>query len=162
MGTGNHGLPWRVPALVAFAVGLISALLTHRLMTSGRFPPAVPTLAVVLLAGVGLLVLWFGWAVRGYLRGRKANLDPMRAARTLALAQAAALTGAALVGLYAGNALGLLPDWDLKASQRLLWSYLAGTLAGGYLVVCGLLAQHWCRIPPRENGSPAEGRDEVR
>ncbi|HNQ08288.1 MAG TPA: DUF3180 domain-containing protein [Tetrasphaera sp.] len=156
MGTGNRGLSWRVPVLVTLVVGVISALLTHRLMAGGTFPPAVPTLALVLLGGVGLLVLWFGWAVRGYLRGRKANLDPMRAARTLALAQAAALTGAALVGLYAGNALGLLPDWDLTISQRLLWSYLGGTLAGGYLVVCGLLSQHWCRIPPRENGGAGE------
>ena len=84
------------------------------------------------------------------LRGNKADLNPIRAARSLALAQAGALTGAALIGLYAGQALGMAPDWDLQASRRLLWGYAGGLLAALWLLVAGLLAQSWCRIPPRD------------
>lgn len=148
--SAGRGLRWHIPAGFALFVAGLVALLTRRLMQSGTFPPRVPMAAVILIAILGIVVLWFGWAVRGYLRGRKADLNAIRAARTLALAQAAALTGAALMGLYAGQALGLAPDWDLKAAQRLLRGYALGLGASAWLLLAGLLAQSWCRIPPRE------------
>ena len=75
------------------------------------------------------------------------------AAAAPALAQAAALTGSALVGLYAGQALGLLPDWDLQAAKRLLWGYAAGIAAATWLLVVGMVVQSWCRIPPVDKDS---------
>ena len=153
MGLDDRGLQWRLPLGFAAFLTVVVALLTHRWMDSGRFPPAVPVAAVVLIAVLSGVVLWFGQAVRRYLRGTKANLSPIRAARTLALAQAAALTGSALVGLYAGQALGLLPDWDLQAAQRLLWGYAAGIAAATWLLVVGMVVQSWCRIPPVDKDS---------
>ena len=148
--TGSRGLRWRVPVGFALFLAGLVALLTRRWMQAGHFPPAVPRAAIILIVVLGVVVAWFGWGVRRYLRGNKADLNPIRAARSLALAQAGALTGAALIGLYAGQALGMAPDWDLQASRRLLWGYAGGLLAALWLLVAGLLPQSWCRIPPRD------------
>jgi hypothetical protein len=156
--TGGRGLRWHVPVGFALFLTGIVALLTRRWMQDGNFPPAVPAFAIVLIVVLGGVVLWFGAAVRRYQRGNKADLNAIRATRTLALAQAAALTGAALIGLYAGQALGLAPDWDLQTSKRLLWGYAGGLLAAGWLVGAGLVAQSWCRIPPREGETSRDAK----
>lgn len=152
----ERGMPWWVPAVFAAFVAAIVTVLTHRYVQDGHFPPSVPVAAVILTVVLALVVGWFGWGVRRYLGGNKADLNPIRAARTLALAQAGALTGAALFGLYAGQALGLLPERDLQASQRILWSLLWAILAAALLLGSGLLAQHWCRIPPRDRDAESE------
>ncbi len=135
----------------------ISAALTRMWVNGGHIPSPVPTFALVLVVVLGSVVLWFGWSVRAYQRGSRPHVDMLRAARTLALAQAAALTGAALIGFYVGQSLGMLPDWDLRAYQRVLWRLLLGAAAGGWLVVAGLVVQNWCRIPPRLD--PPAGAD---
>lgn len=73
-------------------------------------------------------------------------LNPLRAARSLVLAQAAALTGAGLLGWYAAQALTILPDIDVD-SQRARFTLLLGhSAAAVVLVVSGLLAQRMCRL----------------
>jgi len=68
------------------------------------------------------------------------------------------LLGAALRYIMLNEA----PASERASAQAILTIFtsvgqlLGGTLAGGYLVVCGLLSQHWCRIPPRENGGAGE------
>lgn len=156
MGTRDAGLRWRVPLVFAVFVAVLSALLTKRWIDAGNFPPRVPWLTVVLLVAISALVLWFGAAVRAYQRGHKAELSPIRAARTLALAQAAALTGAALAGFYAGQAVALLPDRDLNAVSDLLWRFAIGVGAGLLVMVSGMIAQSWCRIPPPSDEPPRE------
>ena len=155
MGTDRGGMRWRVPALFAIFIAALVALITRRYVHGGNFPPSVPVAGVVLTLVLSLVIGWFGWSVRRYLRGKKAGLNPIRAARTLALAQAGALTGAALLGLYVGQAIGLQPEADLQAAQRILRSLVLGVLASGALLAAGLVAQHWCRIPPR-TGGPGE------
>ncbi|MEI2774448.1 MAG: DUF3180 domain-containing protein [Tetrasphaera sp.] len=157
MGTRDSGLRWRVPVVFAVFIAILSALLTKRWIDAGNFPARVPWLTVALLVAISGLVLWFGSAVRAYQRGLKAELSPIRAARTLALAQAAALTGAALVGFYAGQVVALLPDRDLNAVSGLLWRFAIGIGAGLLVLGCGMLAQSWCRIPPPTDEPPREG-----
>jgi hypothetical protein len=157
---GERGLGWRVPVLVGLFVALLSALLTKRWIDAGNFPAPVPWVTIVLLALIGALVLWSGSQVRAYLRGTKADLSPIRAARTLALAQAASLTGAAIGGFYAGQVLALVPDRDLQAVQGLFWRFAIGLAASLALVVCGMIAQGWCRIPPSDGaGYDSNGHD---
>ena len=62
MGLDDRGLQWRLPLGFAAFLTVVVALLTHRWMDSGRFPPAVPVAAVVLIAVLGGVVLWFGQA----------------------------------------------------------------------------------------------------
>ena len=53
---------------------------------------------------MAVLVIAAGLPVRRFLRGEAPSLNPVRAARTLVLAQAAALTGAGASGWYAAQA----------------------------------------------------------
>lgn len=108
--------------------------------------------ALVLLAG---LVLWTGWAVRAYTRGRRPSLSGLRAARTLVLAQSAALTGAALAGWYAGHVLLVVGDLDVGALRSKALAAGLATLASVALSVAGLVVERWCRVSPR-----GEGRDD--
>jgi hypothetical protein len=61
-------------------------------------------------------VYWAGVPVQKMREGSADKpISPLRAARTLVLAQAAALAGSALVGWYAAQALLLLPDLDIES-----------------------------------------------
>jgi hypothetical protein len=103
----------------------------------------------------GLIVLVFmscgvffaGLPVRRFLRGQaRKPLNPIRAMRTLVLAQAAALTGALVTGWYLGQVLVLVPDFDIT-SRRTLAIRLAALAAGGVLMaIVGLVVQAMCRL----------------
>ena len=75
------------------------------LNTGGLLPPAT-WVSSVLLVVTAALVFAAGLPVRRFLQGRRdKTLSPIRAARTLVLAQAAALTGAGVFGFYAAQVL---------------------------------------------------------
>jgi len=138
----------------------------------GALPPASwggLTVLVFMAAGV----FSAGLPVRRFLRGRATRtLSPMRAMRTLVLAQACALTGALVVGWYAAQVLVLLPYLDI-ASRRALAIRLAALAAGGVLMVtAGLVVQAMCRVdkdrgdsgshPDQHSGRSSDGdRDGV-
>ena len=74
-----------------------------------------------LLVVMGGLVLWLARPVRRYLQGRATtSLDPLRAARTVVLAQAAALTGSAAAGWYPGQLVVVVTDLSLEANKARL------------------------------------------
>ena len=142
---------------IAFLIaGLLSwvgwTLATRR----GELVPPPSWLAVVVVVVMAGCVLWFGWPVRRYLAGRATTpLDPLRAARTVVLAQAAALTGAAAGGWYAGQLAVVARGFDLVLYQR------RAVLLVGMLLLClafagvGLLVQRWCHVePPDDDGDP--------
>ena len=88
-------------ALVAAVTGVIGVLMFSLLTRGGSLVPRPSLLAGVLLVAMGGIVLWLARPVRRYLEGEaKGTLDPLRAARVVVLAQAAALTGAAAAGWY--------------------------------------------------------------
>jgi Na+/proline symporter len=103
--------------------------------------------ALVLLVFMAAGVFFAGLPVRRFLRGRaKKSLNPLRAMRTLVLAQAAALTGALVAGWYVAQVLVLLPDFDVH-SLRSLGLRVAALAAGGVLLAtAGLVAQAMCRV----------------
>lgn len=109
-------------------------------------------LAVLLLA-VAVAVGILAWPVRQFIRGKRRELDPLRAAATAALAKACSLVGVGIAGAYAAVALRCLLDWAAPATHdRVL---LAGftVVAGLGLAAAGQIGQLWCRIPPRQDSS---------
>lgn len=149
-----EGLRPRHLLTVAAAVFLVSAIVWNFYTGSGRLLPGPTwlTLAVVLvLAG---LVLWGGWQVRSYQRGALTKeFTVLRAARTLRLAQAASLTGAAVAGWFLGHLAILLPDRDLTPYSRQIVPLLLIIASAVVLTVAGLVAQRWCRLPEDPDGS---------
>ncbi len=141
----------RVPTLVL--VGVLAAgggyLIGLAITRDGSLLPRPPWLAGVLLVVMAGLVLWLARPVRRYLEGRATlPLDPIQAARTVVLAQAAALTGAAAAGWFLGQLGVLLGDLSLVANQDRVLPFVLLFLASVALSVAGMVAQHWCRIEP--------------
>lgn len=117
--------------------------------------------AAVLLVVIGGLVVWLARPVRQHLRsGRRTAVDGLRAARTVVLAQAAALTGAAATGWYLGQVGVLVRDLDLVANRERLLPFGLATAAAVALAVCGMLAQSWCRIDEDDDERDARRSDE--
>ncbi len=145
-------------ALVAAVTGSGGFAVFTVFTRSGELVPRPAVLSGVLLVVMGGLVLWLARPVRHYLQGRATtSLDPLRAARTVVLAQAAALTGAAAAGWYAGQVAVVLTDLSLEANQARLLPLGALIVAGVALAAAGLVAQRWCRVDP-----PEEGDDQAR
>lgn len=161
MVTGGRGVSIRLTVML----GLVSTALTYlvfRILTGqGGSLPQASWGALIVLVFMACGVFFAGLPIRRFLHGRATKpLNPIRAMRTLVLAQASALTGALVTGWYAGQALVLLPDFDVP-SQRSLVFTLVGLAAGGVLmVVAGLTVQAMCRVDPPEPDADSEGEAE--
>jgi Na+/proline symporter len=109
------------------------------------------SLIVLLFMACG--VFFAGLPVRRFLHGQaKKSLNPMRAMRTLVLAQAAALTGGLVSGWYLAQVLVLLPDFDIESRRTLVLRLAALSAGGALLAVAGLLTQRMCRVDKSDVG----------
>ncbi|HQK30899.1 MAG TPA: DUF3180 domain-containing protein [Phycicoccus sp.] len=146
-------------ASVALVVGGISAIGWTLWQRSGRLIPAPPLLGAVLFALLVVFVLVLAWPVRNHLQGRARRvLDPLRAARALVFAQAAALTGAALTGWYAAQLALAVAERDLTVYREAIWRFAALTVGAMLLAGAGLLAQSWCRVEPPDDSADDRSR----
>lgn len=128
--------------LVVGAVGLVVVRISGPMPTAGWA-------GVVLLAFMAVGIFFAGLPVRRLRDGRPGKpVSALRAARTLVLAQAGALTGAGLLGWYAANAAALLPDLDVDSQQARLWLLVGHAVAAAALVASGMLTQRHCRLDP--------------
>ncbi len=114
-------------------------------------------ISLIVLVFMACGVFFAGLPVRRFLRGQaKKSLNPMRAMRTLVLAQAAALTGGLVSGWYLAQVLVLLPDFDIDSRRTLVLRLAALSAGGALLAVAGLLAQRMCRVDKRDEGDDAD------
>ena len=149
----------RVPMLVVVGVlaGAGGYLIGLAITRDGSLLPRPPWVAGLLLLVMAGLVLWLARPVRRYLEGRATvPLDPIQAARTVVLAQAAALTGAAAAGWFLGQLAVLVGDLSLVANRERLLPFALLFVASVGLAVAGMVAQQWCRIEP-----PDDDREDV-
>ncbi|MDY6054652.1 DUF3180 domain-containing protein [Micrococcus sp.] len=142
-----------VVLLVAAAAGVAAALTAPAL---GAGTPVVGLSGLVTVAAVAVLSLALGWRVRqDRARPPARRMDPLAAARTLVLGQAAGFAGAALAGWHAGAAVPVALRAGLEApTVREALVMAAGSLV---LLAVGALVERWCRIPPEEEGPPGPG-----
>ncbi len=151
----SEGLRPRHVLTVGVATALVSAVVWHLYTRTGSLLQGPAWLTPVVILVIAALVLWFGWQVRAYQQGEShKDLSMLRAARTLQLAQAAALTGGALTGWFIGHLAILLPDRDLTPYARQIVPLLLVVGASVVLAVAGLLAQRWCRLPEDRGDGP--------
>jgi MFS family permease len=144
--------------LVTVATTLIGWLVVMGLERRGVYLPHVPWIVDVALVGLAGGVFWAGWAVRSYLKGRRPSLDPLRAARTLVLAKAAALTGSLLAGWYLAQVVVMLGDLAIEARRDRAIAAGVAALCAVALAVVGLIVETFCRIPPTDSEEPDRGR----
>ncbi|WP_165700165.1 DUF3180 family protein [Ornithinimicrobium ciconiae] len=146
-------------ALVAVASTAVCVLLLRGWQALGNGVPEVPWIAVAPLLLLIVLVLFSAWQVRRYARFRSQGsrgsapqrVSPQRARGTLVAAQAAALGGGALVGWYLAIVLLRVPNTDVSSvrDQAVRAAVCAGVAV--VLGLAGLVAQHWCRLPPGDS-----------
>jgi len=144
---GGRGITIR-PVLLLAVVTCGFSYLVLRLWTGqgGALPPSSWG-GLIVLVFMASGVFFAGLPVRRFLRGQATRpLNPIRAMRTLVLAQACVLTGAVVTGWYTAQVLLLLPVLDVS-SRRALAVRLVALAAGGVLmVVAGLAVQAMCRV----------------
>lgn len=144
----GRGLTTGLVASVALVVGALSWMGWTLFLNAGHLLPTPSWLSVTVVLLMAVLVLSAGVPVRRFLRGQAVHsLNPIRAARTLVLAQAAALTGAAVLGWNAGQLVCAVSDLSLDHNRALVWPLVVTSAAGLVLAVAGLVTQRMCRIP---------------
>lgn len=144
----GRGLTTGLVAAVALVVGALSWMGWTLFLNAGRLLPRPTWLSAILVLLMAALVLSAGLPVRRFLRGQAVHtLNPIRAARTLVLAQAAALTGAAYLGWNAGQLVCAVSDLALDHNRALVWPLSVTSAAALVLAVAGLVTQRMCRIP---------------
>lgn len=147
MVTGGRGVRIRLVLLLGLVVTAFGYLGLRAWTGQGGVLPQASWGALIVLVFMAAGVFFAGLPVRRFLHGRATKpLNPIRAMRTLVLAQASALTGAMVTGWYLAQVLVLLPDFDIP-SRRVLGLTLLALAAGGVLMsVAGLVVQAMCRV----------------
>ncbi|EWT03580.1 hypothetical protein N865_09015 [Intrasporangium oryzae NRRL B-24470] len=144
----------RVSALVltALATATLAWLALRWVTSGGAAVPPLGWIGLVVMVFLGGALLVAGWQVRKVRDGQRvASVTPLRAARTLVLAQAGAFTGSVLVGWYVANILVLLPDADVDSQRARIWPFLIHAVVAALLAGAGMLVQRWCRVRPRDD-----------
>lgn len=141
---------------LAAGAAVVGWLLLRSLESRGTFVADVPWVVDAGLLVLAAAVFWAGWTVRAYQKGRKPDLDGLRAARTYVLGKAAAITGSLLCGWYLSQFLVVLGDLgiDARRAHGVAALYAAG--AALVLAVVGVVVERFCQLPPSE-GEDGEG-----
>ena len=143
-------------AIVGLATTFVGWLVLRWWVDSGRVIPGLAWVGVVLSVFIAATLVVVALPVRRLRDGRPDRpVSPLRAARTLVLAQAVALTGAVLAGWYASAVLVLLPDADVEPVREDAWWAVAHVIASAALAATGMLVQSWCRLRPPDDEEEA-------
>ena len=154
-GLGPTG--WRVPALLAVIGALLGVLITDLLPGLPPLPwSAIPTLLLLALAET-----FTAGRTRRRIRREPGTepMEPISAARLLALAKASAVFGALSIGVFGGMALTFLYLLALPGPRETFFTALGTALSAGLLLLSGLYLEHACRVPEDEgdNGDEPPG-----
>ena len=148
-----------LPTVLTVVGAVVGWLLEIGLAAAGLASIVPPYSLPVTLAAIGLIVVLSGWPIRQAVHGKsQRRIDPFQAMRVLLLAKASTLAGSLMGGLAVGIGLYLLSRPVLPPAAALAPTIV--TLVGSIvLVVCGLLVEHWCRIPPEDDAEQAAALD---
>jgi hypothetical protein len=149
------------PATLAgiFALCALAAWLAVRVTFANL--PLVPVGPIPILFALAIGEAFTGRYIRGRLTGRRPGkpLAPIAVARTVALAKASSLTGAALAGVVGGYLAYVLGQLDKTLPAR--EAKIGGVLfaAAVALVAGALYLERCCRAPKPPSDSEDEDED---
>lgn len=153
----HSGIRVTTLVLAGLAMTVVAWLVLRWLASSGNPVPEPGWIGAAAMVFLGAGLLLAGRQVRKVRDGRPdPAVTPLRAARTLVLGQAGALTGAVLFGWYAANVLVLLPDGDVESQRNRIWLFVLHAVVALLLAVTGMVVQAWCRLRPRDDDDETE------
>ncbi|QYF72816.1 DUF3180 domain-containing protein [Cryobacterium sp. PAMC25264] len=145
--------------LVGLVVGFLAELAATAFSAPIFVPPLTLPLALVLIA---VILVALAWPIRQATRGRSTRrVDPFRAMRVALLAKASSLSGSLLLGVGLGIVVFILTRSVVPAVTS-LWLAIGMALGAVILLAGGLVAEHFCTLPPdddhdHDNGGPNNG-----
>ncbi|MEV0677332.1 DUF3180 domain-containing protein [Actinosynnema sp. NPDC050436] len=133
------------------AAGIIAGLLAHLLLRLAydTLPP-LPTFAGFTLLVIAAVDLVLAFSLRARIQRKPGSepVQPLTAARAVALAKASSLLGAIMAGAWAGVLIYVLPArGDVEAADHDLVSAVVGLVCAVLLIGAALWLEHCCRTP---------------
>lgn len=158
----GRGVSIRLVLLLGLAVTAVAYPGLRVWTGQGHELPPASWGAVIVLVFMACGVFFAGLPIRRFLRGQaKKPLNPLRAMRTLVLAQAAALTGALVAGWYLAQVVVLFPNLDIDSVRAVAVRLGALSAAAVLMAIAGLVAQAMCRVDGGDGGDEGgNGHDE--
>ncbi|NUT99030.1 MAG: DUF3180 domain-containing protein [Saccharothrix sp.] len=133
------------------AVGLIAGLLVHLLLRlSYDSLPQLPTFAGFTLLVIAVVDVVLGFSLRARIRRKPgaAPVQPLTAARAVALAKASSLLGAIMAGAWGGVLIYVIPaQGEFDAARHDLVSAIVGLVCAAVLITAALWLEHCCKTP---------------
>jgi len=146
------------PLIALGLAGLVAGFLIELGAAAAGWPIIVPPVTVplaLLLITVILLVL--AWPIRQATRGKSARrVDPFIAMRVALLAKASSLSGSLMLGVGLGVTAYLLTRSVVPAVAS-VWLAIGMALSAAVLLVGGLIAEHFCTLPPDDDENRNDG-----
>ncbi|MDQ3786716.1 MAG: DUF3180 domain-containing protein [Actinomycetota bacterium] len=142
------------------AAGLVAAVLVHLLVRVlyGQLP-AMPTFAGVTLLVLAVIEAALGFSLRTRIRNPREGkpLQPLTAARAVALAKASSLLGAIMLGAWLGLGVYVLPRRaEITAAAADFRSTVVGVICSALLIAAALWLEWCCRTPRDQDNQPPE------
>jgi hypothetical protein len=148
--------------IYAIVAAILGWLLETALAASGSAVLSPPFTLTILLIVIGLVVVAFALPVRRAARDRENHrVDPFYATRVVVLAKASSIAGSILFGGTVG-VVGYLLTRSVVSGVGSIFASGAAVLGSVILLVCGLVAENMCSIPPddrdKRRDDPAASR----
>jgi hypothetical protein len=145
--------------------GLLAAGIVFLLaqMAYGDLPP-LPTFAGVTLLVLAVVEAALGASLRSRIRKPEGGrpIQPLTAARAVALAKASSLLGAIMLGAWLGMLAYLLPRRaEITAAADDMPSTLIGAVCSAVLIGAALYLEWCCRTPRDQDNQPPEYRSDA-
>jgi hypothetical protein len=132
-------------AIVGAGAGILLQVI---LASRGAAAASAPFTLALSLAVIGVLVVVFAVPVRRAVRDRdKHKVDPFYASRVVVLAKASSIAGSLLFGATSA-VLGYLLTRAVIAAVGSIFTSGAAVVGSIILLVCGLIAENMCILPP--------------
>jgi hypothetical protein len=137
-------------------IAIIAGLLAHLLLRLAydSLPP-LPQLAGSTLFVIAVVEVVFAFSLRSRIQRRQGArpVQPLTAARAVALAKASSILGALMFGAWAGLLIYTMPVRDeFSAAGNDLFAAAIGMVSAVALTVAALWLEHCCKTPTETPG----------
>lgn len=150
-----------VSTLIALGLfGLVIGFLLDITAAASGVPIFVPPVSLpITLVAIGVIVVLLAWPIHQATKGTsRTRVNPFVALRVAVLAKSSSLSGALMLGAGIGILLFILTRSVIPAVAS-VWLAAAMALGAAALLAGGLVAEHFCTLPPDDKQEePGEAR----